>query len=287
MRAHQKFDHGNGNRRLLLYIRRGYGEPKDFAAFAYLSQVMQADGIALAVDHLRSAMPRSMGALYWQLNDVWPGASWSSVDVDGRWKALQFRARRFYAPVRVVPLRQNGRTAVFLVSDRTAPLAAQLRTRVIGMDGTVLADRTRPVALPPLVSTRIDELADADLLHGADPRRTLAVFDLLADGHTLSRHLLYFAPAVQLALPAPDIRTHWRRDADGLALDLVASRFARAVWIDFGDRDATLSDNAIDLLPGEHVVLHVRSHDDVDTLRRAMRIRSLVDAVASPRGTSP
>ncbi|MFK2903083.1 glycoside hydrolase family 2 protein [Dyella ginsengisoli] len=287
MRAHQKFDHGNGNQRLLLYVRRGYGEPKDFAAFAYLSQVMQADGIELAVDHLRSARPRSMGALYWQLNDVWPGASWSSIDVHGRWKALQFRARQFYAPVRVVPLRRDGRTSVFLVSDRATPLAAQLRTRVIGMDGTVVSDTTRAVTLPPLASVHVDNLADAALLRGADPHRTLAVFELIADGRTISRHLLYFDRAAALTLPAPDIRATLRRNANGLALDLVATRFARAVWIDFGDRDATLSDNGIDLLPGEHAVLQVRSQDDIDTLRRAMHIRSLVDAVAATPGTPP
>ncbi|HEU4670793.1 MAG TPA: glycoside hydrolase family 2 protein [Dyella sp.] len=286
MRAHQKFDHGNGNQRLMLYVRRGYGEPKDFASFAYLSQVMQADGIALAVDHLRSAMPRSMGALYWQLNDVWPGASWSSIDVDGRWKALQFRARQFYAPVRVVPLRQDGRTGVFLVSDRRTPLAALLRTRVIGMDGTMVSDTTRAVALPPLASTRIDDIADAELLHGADPRRTVAVFELVADGEVLSRHLLYFRPAVDLALPDPLIHATLRRDDQGLFLDLEAGRFARAVWIDFGDHDATLSDNDVDLLPGEHLTLRVTSRDTLDTLRRAMRLRSLVDATL-PHGTTP
>jgi beta-mannosidase len=125
MRAHQKYDKGNGNDRLLKYIRRGYGEPKDFASFVYLSQVMQADGIELAVDHLRSSRPHEMGSLYWQLNDVWPGASWSSIDWYGRWKALQFHARRFYAPVRVTAIHQHGHTAVSLVSDRTTPIQAQ------------------------------------------------------------------------------------------------------------------------------------------------------------------
>jgi beta-mannosidase len=128
--------------------------------------------------------------------------------------------------------------------------------------------------------------ADADLLHGADPRRTLAVFDLLADGRRLSRHLLYFQRAVDLALPDPQIQATLRRDTHGLVLDLQAQHFARAVWIDFGDRDATLSDNDVDLLPGEHVALRVMSHDTLDTLRRTMRLRSLVDATL-PHGTTP
>ena len=39
-----------------------------------------------------------MGALYWQLNDCWPVASWSSIEFTGRWKALHHAARRFFAP---------------------------------------------------------------------------------------------------------------------------------------------------------------------------------------------
>ncbi|MCT7000075.1 hypothetical protein, partial [Salmonella enterica] len=75
--------------------------------------------IELAAEHLRSARPQSMGSLYWQLNDVWPGPSWSSIDYYGRWKALQFHAKRFYAPVDVVPIRRDGHTTLHLVSDRT------------------------------------------------------------------------------------------------------------------------------------------------------------------------
>ena len=172
MRAHQKYDKGNGNERLLKYIRRGYGEPKDFASFVYLSQLMQADGIELAVDHLRSQRPRTMGSLYWQLNDVWPGASWSSIDWYGRWKALQFHARRFYAPVRVAPIRQHGTHAG--VSDlRPHPTARCAAAGAGDGDGwqSLRYDHTSAATLAPLASTRVMDLADAALLHGGDPRR--------------------------------------------------------------------------------------------------------------------
>ena len=98
---------GEGNSRLLHYIELGYGTPKDFEDFVYLSQVMQAEGIGLAARHHRASWPHTMGSLYWQLNDVWPGASWSGVDWFGRWKALQFHARRFFAPVAVAALRKE------------------------------------------------------------------------------------------------------------------------------------------------------------------------------------
>ena len=85
---------------------------------------MQAEGIQLAALHHRASRPFTMGSLYWQLNDVWPGASWSSIDHFGRWKALHFQARRFFAPVAVAALRAasgegSGQTRLHVINDRT------------------------------------------------------------------------------------------------------------------------------------------------------------------------
>jgi beta-mannosidase len=279
MRAHQKFANGDGNQRLLLYIRQEYGEPKDFPAFVYLSQVMQAEGIELAAEHLRSARPRSMGSLYWQLNDVWPGASWASVDYFNRWKALQFHAKRFYAPVDVVPLRRDGKTEVFAVSDRTADFDASLRTRVYDMGGKLLREESRPVHATALSSTSVERVEDAALLKGADPRHTVIAFDLIEQGKTLAHHLLYFGAARTLALPKPELTTTLRDSGHGLVLTVSAKRLARAVWIDTGDLDVRLSSNAFDLLPGESVDIVIDGNVGLDTLRHALSVRSLVDAL--------
>jgi beta-mannosidase len=283
MRAHQKFDKGNGNQRLLLYIRQEYGEPKDFPSFVYLSQVMQAEGIELAAEHLRSARPRSMGSLYWQLNDVWPGASWASIDYYGRWKALQYRARHFYAPVAIVPIRRDGRTEVFAVSDRTTAFDAQLRTRVLDMDGKVLHEDTKPVKAAALASTPAATLTDGPLLNGADPKRTVVSFELIEHGTPIARHLLYFGPARTLHLPDPGLDARLRDTGHGVVLSVTARRLARAVWIDFGAQDVRLSDNAFDLLPGEQREITIDGSADIDSLRQALSVRSLADATeASP-----
>lgn len=280
MRAHQKFANGDGNQRLLLYIRQEYGEPKDFPSFVYLSQVMQAEGIELAAEHLRSARPRNMGTLYWQLNDVWPGASWASVDYFNRWKALQFHAKRFYAPVDVVPLRKDGKTEVFVVSDRTATFDATLRTRVYDMDGKLLREEAMPVRATALASTSVVHVDDAALLKGADPRHTVASFDLLEDGKVAAHHLLYFGAARTLALPAqPGLATSLHEGPDGTVLTVSAKHLARAVWIDTGDLDVRLSNNAFDLLPGESIDVTVEGKNGLDALRHTITVRSLVDAL--------
>ena len=280
MRAHQKYDSGNGNKRLMLYITRSYGDPKDFASFVYLSQVMQAQGIQLAAEHLRASRPQAMGSMYWQLNDVWPGASWASIDYFGRWKALQFHARRFYAPQIIAALRNNGTTTVSVVSDHTTPTDLRWRVRVMDFSGFVLDQHEAAVTLPALSSSKVATYADAELLKGADPRTSFAVFDLL-DGETvISQNLVFFDEAKNLQLPAPNIQSKLATAADGYTLTLTASKLARDVWVSFGDQDAALSDNAFDLLPGQSLTLTVHSKLSLDALQHALHVQDLADVMA-------
>jgi beta-mannosidase len=276
--AHQKFLAGKGNERLMKYVDDEFGKTTDFASFVYLSQVAQAEGIALAALHHRASRPFTMGSLYWQLNDVWPGASWSSVDWFGRWKALQYHARRFYAPVALAALRsQEGETTVSLLNDRTRAVRGELRLRVMTLDGKLLREERKPVDMAPLSAAKVGTYLDADLLGGADPASTVAVFDLQPDAEPASRGVVYFRAAKEMAWPDPGLRTQVARDGDGFALELHADKFARAVWIDAGDLDADFSDNALTLLPGESVSLRVSSKADLAALRKSLRVQSLAD----------
>ena len=274
--AHQKFLAGKGNERLMKYVKDEFNEPREFAQFAYLSQVAQAEGIELAALHHRASRPFTMGSLYWQLNDVWPGASWSSVDWFGRWKALQFHARRFYAPVAVAALRNaQGVTAVSLLNDRTRPVRGELRLRVMSLDGKLLRDERKPVELAPLSAAKVADYPDADLLGQADPASTVAVFELKPEGEPSSRRVVYFKAANDLRWPEAGLRAALRADGKGYVLELRAAVLARGVWVDFGDLDAEVSDNALTLLPGERLTLRVRSRAGLAALRKALQLRSV------------
>jgi beta-mannosidase len=96
-------------------MNRYYGEPKDLSSFLYSSQVLQAEAVKTGAEGWRRARPQTMGTIFWQLNVCWPVASWSSVDYDGRWKALQYYARRFYAPVLVSQHQEDGSLAIYVV----------------------------------------------------------------------------------------------------------------------------------------------------------------------------
>lgn len=93
MEHHQRS--GIGNTTIIRYMLEWFRFPKDFDMTLWLSQILQGMAIKYAVEHWRRSMPRGMGTLYWQLNDCWPVASWSSLDCHGRWKALHYMARHF------------------------------------------------------------------------------------------------------------------------------------------------------------------------------------------------
>jgi len=283
MQSHQK-NHG-GNERILTYMLREYREPKDFASFVYLSQVQQAEVIKLGAEHLRRNRPRTMGSLYWQLNDCWPVASWASVDYYGRWKALQFYARRFYDDVLVSPYEHDGKVEIYVVSDKLQSLNGKIHARLLDFSGNVLSEKSQDVQIAPASSAIALTLEEKDLF--ADTSKTnrdrdFLVVDLEIAGKNVSRNEVFFDVTHNLELPiSPKIENSLTKSADGFTLSLKSPALARGVYISFGDADAQLSDNYFDLLPGESVILHVKTAAAQDEIHSAMKVISLTDAYAS------
>jgi len=273
LRAHQKFLKGEGNDRLLDYIGQRYAKPRDVAEMVYLSQVMQAEGIELAALHHRACRPVTMGSLYWQLNDVWPSISWSSIDSAGRPKALQYHAKRFYATLAVAAAHAGGKTSLSLISDATTPTKAMWRLTVMGTDGSNAKREEHVVTLPPLSSSLVAQPGDAALFGAGDTKAKIALAELVVDGKTVSRALIEPALPKDTPLPDPGLRATWSKD--GRRLTLRATRLARAVWVEFGPLDATLSDNAFDLMPGETREITVTSAAKPALLTRNLHIRTL------------
>jgi len=277
MQAHQK--NKGGNERILTYMLREYREPKDFASFVYLSQVQQAEIIKVGAEHLRRQRPRTMGSLYWQLNDCWPVASWSSIDYYGRWKALQYYARRFYDDVIVSPYQHDDLVDIYVVSDRLQPLAATIHTRLLDFSGKVLMEQTKAVQAPPQSSAIYLTLNNADLLAKGDARNSFLVVDLEASGKRISRNLVFFDVTHSLTLPVrPKIDVDLSQSTGGYAITLRTSELARNVYISFGDLDVEISDNYFDLLPGEALAVTLKSSASIDQLKSSLKIVSLTDA---------
>jgi beta-mannosidase len=243
---------------------------------------LQAEGIKIGAEHLRRDRPRTMGSIFWQLNDCWPVASWSSIDYYGRWKALQYYARRFYAPLLVSPHLEDGSFNVYVVSDKTTSTNAELRVRIMTLDGATLSDNTRPIQVSELsskiyVRNPLSEFVNANKI---DAAKIFAVTDLIVDGKTVSSNLVYFVPKKEIHLPAAQIETEFTGAGSAYTLRLASKLLARSVYVTFGNNEVQLSDNYFDLIPNQPVEITIHSKAGLDRLKQAIKVISLVDAFA-------
>jgi beta-mannosidase len=272
LQNHERFIHGYD--RMNQYLGENFRPPRDFASFVYLSQIMQAEAIKFGVETMRSRRPETMGTLYWQLDDCWPVASWSSIDYFGRWKALQYYAARFYAPLLVVASAKGQALNVHLVSDEQAPLSALLHIRLMHFDGTLIEERASQVQIAPLASNAIPPIT----LSNFDPKNSFAVLTLEQHGDVLASNTVYFVKPLALTLPEPKIATKIRRAAGGYLVELRSDVLARAVQLNFGDLDVKPDDNFFDLLPNQSKTVHVKSSATLTAIEADLHLRSIADA---------
>jgi beta-mannosidase len=280
MLAHQK--HPRGNQLIREYMLREYPEPKDFESFLYVSQVLQAEGIKVGAEHLRRIMPHNMGSLYWQLDDCWPVASWSSIDYFGRWKALQYYARRFYNDLLISPHLENNNVEFYVVSDRTQPMrAAELVVTLYDFDGHAISENRKSADVSPLSSKSYLTLTEDELLRGHDPKTVFLDCELfIGTGKLVSSNRVFFRPFKELSLPTPHVTTDAAKARDGFTVTLKTDKFARAVYLSAGGLDGAFSDNYFDLIPGKEVKVEFRARRAVSPaeFRARLKARTLADA---------
>ena len=286
MLAHQKNNEGNAI--IHDYLLKDYPEPKDFPSFLYVSQVLQAEGIKIGAEHFRRLRPETMGSIFWQLNDCWPVASWSSIDYYGRWKALQYYARRFYAPILLSPHVEEGQVSVYAVSDKTAVQPAQLDVRLMDFEGKVLLEDKHDVRIDPLSSQVILEWPLTRLVQagGSDTSRVFVVAELTSDGTQISRNLVYLAPTKETHLKKASLAIETAGANGKYTIRVTSPVLARSVYLSFGNLDLELSDNYFDLLPGETLEISATGLVTLDALRSQLHAISLADAFAPAEGAT-
>lgn len=278
MVAHQR--HPRGNQLVREYMLREYPQPKDFESFLYVSQVLQAEGIRIGAEHLRRQMPHNMGSLYWQINDCWPAASWSSIDYYGRWKALQYYARRFYGNLLLSPTIQGENLRIYVVSDLTKPVVANISVTVMDFEGVVVKKIDREVRIAALSSQPYLELPVPEILEGRAANSSMVHFELLVEGKVESSRDLFLVPFKELSLSHPTISSQVSQVKNGFKITLSTDKFAKAVYLSFADDPGLFSDNYFDLIPGKEIVVEYRSKTTLSPgeFQQKLRVRSLVDA---------
>lgn len=278
MERHQRNQAANG--KILSYLSQTFRYPNSFDDLLYASQLMQAEAIRYGVEHWRRNRGRCMGAIIWQLNDIWPVASWASIDYYGRWKALHYAAKRFFAPVMIsaeeegelsqnpkineyhpAPLEKSFRLNVCneTLRDVTGEVVWALRTP----DGAIVRQNQQTLTIPAMSAKWLDKVDCAD----ASLTGHYISFAFVVDDVALSEGTCIFCAPKHFEFVDPRLTVETRGDT----LVVTSHAYAKQVWLESEDADLLLDDNAFDMNPGTKVVRVVKGTAE------KVRVRSVWD----------
>ncbi|MEY7850613.1 glycoside hydrolase family 2 protein [Natrarchaeobius sp. A-rgal3] len=292
MEHHQR--NPGGNKRILQRMADHFRVPFAFDDLVYLSQLQQGLAMQTAIEHWRRCKPYCMGTLYWQLNDLWPCASWSSVEYEGGWKALQYMAKRFYAPVLVSSVRpgtdstddgpkeldlntddENGAVdrglEIWLTSDRLEATAGTLAIDAYTFDGERVFSREESVSIDAQASRAVTSISD-DAFGEVAPESVFVRTEFHPVGDVeVHPDFAFFESFKHLDLPVPEITAN----VEGTDVVLKTTDTALFVALETPALSGHFSNNYFHMAPGECVRVLFEGDAAGTELEEALSVRSL------------
>ena len=259
------------------YMRREIREPKDFTSFVYMSHVMQAYAVKTAIEAHRRDMFYCGGTIFWQHNDCWPAISWSSRDYYGRWKALQYWAKKAYTDILVSPIAKDDEIQIYLVSDRAKNTSGKLVIDILTFNGGKIAHIESDIKVPANASHVVWSTKISELL-GDTPKEDVVLTARYTDktGSAYTNNYLLVTPG-KAALPKVNPGCKINPVEGGFELILNADKFAKAVYLSAGN-NTFFSDNYFDILPGESIKILAQTNLNKIDFEKKLQVISLVDS---------
>jgi len=285
MESHQK--NGLANSKIFSYISGYFKYPSNLENIAYISQILQLKAIQYGVEHWRRNRGRCMGSLYWQLNDCWPVASWSSIDYCGRWKALHYGAKRFYQLFMASACEEtelSSKISYYVHNDCLTAKIAQLRVKLITADFKVLFDDTRDVSIEALTVQKTYETDFSPLIDQAQRKKVFAQYELIENGLVISEGISLFVKPKQFELPVTKFDVSIQEQEDRYILEIQSDAFAYYVELSFAVADCVFSDNYFDITSPEKKKITMLKSDfthqewSTEQILADLNIKSVVDS---------
>lgn len=256
MEMHQRNCAANG--KILNYLSATYLYPKDFDSLLYASQLLQADAIRYGVEHFRRCRGRCMGAVVWQLNDIWPVASWSSIDYYGRWKALHYAEKKMFAPV-MISCEETGELSerpyciaepaaieksarLHVANETMQEVKGTVKWQLCLPDSTVLESGSAEVTVPALDGVWLAKMDFGQY----DERKIHLSYQFFVDDRVVSGNTCLFTAPKHYYFEDPRLTL----EREGSVLTVKAESYAKNVAIEGLDDDVKLSDNFFDMEAG-------------------------------------
>lgn len=242
MKSHQK--HHRGYELIDLYMERDYKVPENDEDYVYVSQLVQARGMRMGIEAHRRAKPYNMGTLYWQLNDCWPGISWSSIDHFGNWKALYYEAKEAFENILISFKREGNHVNVYIINDLLKNLEETLVLELYDFKGNVLWSSSLEVEVDRNSSVLAQSFS-VENMRGLYGNKVL--LDAKYGDYT---NTYFFEKPKNLALDKAEIHYEIQKVEQGFSVDVTSPVFQKNVMLMVSAK-GHFSDNYFDLKPNE------------------------------------
>lgn len=256
MEKHQRNAAANG--KIMNYMEQTYLYPSSLDTLIYASQLLQADAIRYGVEHFRRHRGRCMGTVIWQLNDCWPVASWSSIDYYGRWKALHYAAKRFFAPLllscqeesiltqganpNAEPYTCKKSIRLCVTNDTRKEQQTVVQWELRDHCGTILRQSSKEVLVAPLSCIWLEEIALQEL----QERTQYVSYELKQQEQIVGSGTVLFTLPKFFEFCDPQLEA----TVEGDEIVVKAKAYARCVEIRNAEDNLRLSDNYFDINAG-------------------------------------
>lgn len=280
MEKHQK--NGTANGKILFYLAENFLYPKDFDSLLYASQLLQAEAIKYGVEHWRRNRGRCMGSLYWQLNDCWPVASWSSIDYYGRWKALHYFSKKFYSPV-LLSVEETGTNAdIYVTNDSRTDVDCRVEWKLRTNTSEVLQEGNVTAIIAQLSAQKVEGVEFGNLVTEDKMRNTYLECQLFIGGEWMSSTTILFTKPKHFEFEDPKLSVEVEETTDAFEIKVQSENFAKYIELDLASADCKFSDNYFDLSAGDIRRITVNKESlsvtmDVEAFRQQFKIRSIFD----------
>jgi beta-mannosidase len=278
MEHHQRGNHGNGL--IIAQMTDLFQMPKDFNSWIYLSNILQAEGIRYGVEHWRRNMHRVAGTLYWQLNDCWPVASWASIDYFGRWKALHYAAKKFYAPLLLSIEDNPPHMDVHVSNDLVEAVQVTIIWSLEEPNGKILDSGKIESSAEALSNTKIQHFDFSSIVSKQNQRNLVFMCELWQDATLVTTSVATFVPSKHLLLENPQLTITHQIEGSDIVINLTSKRLARFVKVNLKGYDLVYSDNYFDIPSGRTKTIRCKVPEGLklDEFNEYLKIFTLFDS---------
>ena len=276
MKSHQRSS--IGNKTIEDYMLRYYNKPKSFKGYLYVSQILQAYGVSMGMEAHRRNKGYSMGSLYWQLNDCWPVASWSSIDYFGKWKALHYSTKKAFQPVLISFFKSDSEIELHIISDLLESKEVNLNLKVLSFSGEILYETNKNYSLQQNSTMKVDSLSIDWLNKNFDPKSSLLVASLFSDEKEISNNIYYLTKFKDIILTKPLIEYEINELINTFEVSLTSKNLVKNVFVDIASSQ-NFSDNYFDMIPGKEYKISINKEESLtlDDIKRKINFLSLFD----------